>query len=177
MIQFDDIIFFKWVGKNHQLDLFRFCDFFVLLFVFQTIFFVFQLCQFWVTILVKRFKHKNFVSPKTIKTQRSWCSGCEREENKKRVLKHLEKWPTVDQNGEWRNGPGMGSFSSFCMNLKEVEIGFKNKIPVVFWSLFGLLMVQWTCFLFFFGLPIHCCSANQHSIRGELISFRFCTDN
>lgn len=47
---------------------------------------------------------------------------------------------------------GMGSFSSFCMNLKEVEIGFTNKIPVVVWSLFGLLMVQWTCFRFFFGI-------------------------
>ena len=47
---------------------------------------------------------------------------------------------------------GMGSFSSFCMNLKEVEIGFTNKIPVVVWSLFGLLMVQWTCFRFFFWI-------------------------
>ena len=141
MIQFDDIIFFKWVGKNHQLDFVSFLWLFCSSFCFSDYFFVFQLCQFWVMILVKRSKHKNFVSPKTIKTQRSWCSGCEREENKKRVLKHLEKWPAVDQNGEWRNG-------QFFKLLHELEGGgdrvYKQNSSgrlVPFWASYGAMDV------------------------------------
>ena len=171
MIQFDDIIFFKWVGKNHQLDFVSFLWLFCSSFCFSDYIFCFQLCQFWVMILVKRSKHKNFVSPKTIKTQRSWCSGCEREENKKRVLKHLEKWPAVDQNGEWRKG-------QFFKLLHELEGGgdrvYKQNSSgrlVPFWASYGAMDVL--SFFFLIANSLLLGKSTLKSKRADFFSFLY----